>query len=156
VFLGTPHKGSSLAEWSTIFASILRAASFGTSTNKKLAQSLYVQSEVLRDISKSFVDRGKSLIILSFYETDMVDFLKIRVRILHSFEVSRLKFQQVVNESSAVLGLPNETAIPLNGNHHTICRFSSANEKRYRVVWTNIKRMAESLRTTEATYTTCE
>lgn len=83
---------------------------------------------MLQDISKSFVDRAKALRIISFYETDKMDFLN----------------QRVVDEDSAVLGFPDEVTIGITGNHRTMCRFDSIDEQRYRCVWTNIQNLAGS------------
>ena len=79
VFFGTPHRGSSLADWGTMFANILKAASLGSSTNSQLSADLKERSKVLQSISKSFVDRSKSLSITSFYETEKADWLSCRV-----------------------------------------------------------------------------
>ncbi|PVH83321.1 hypothetical protein DL98DRAFT_569779 [Cadophora sp. DSE1049] len=127
-FFGTPHRGADLASWATMMGNILWAASFGTSTNTKFAKELKSRSEVLDNISKSFVERGKGLKILSFYETDKMDNLNCLA-------------SPVVEKQSATLDLPNEAPIALNGNHRTICRFSSENEQRYRTVWSNLQEM---------------
>ena len=79
VFFGTPHKGSSLADWGTMFANILKAASLGSSTNARLSADLEERSKVLQSISKSFVDRSKLLSIISFYETEKADWVNCRV-----------------------------------------------------------------------------
>lgn len=79
VFFGTPHRGSSLASWGTLLSNVASLATLGTSTNWRLPKDLETQSAVLRDISKSFVDRAKNLQLISFYETDKMDFLKCEV-----------------------------------------------------------------------------
>lgn len=56
-----------------MMGNILCTASFASSTNTKFAKELKSRSEVLDSISKSFVERGKELKILSFYETDKMD-----------------------------------------------------------------------------------
>lgn len=68
-FFGTPHQGSKTANWGTIIANILNAASFELNMNTTLINNLEKQSGVLFEISESFVDRGKGLKITSFYET---------------------------------------------------------------------------------------
>jgi hypothetical protein len=57
---------------------------------------------------------------------------------------------------SAVLNLPNETPVPINGNHNTICKFSdsAADQKRFRVVWAHLKEMADKLNESNVSYTT--
>jgi len=63
-----------------MLANIIKSASFGTMTNTKPMNELRSRSEILQDISKSFVDRSRDLIILSFYETDKMDYLNCKVR----------------------------------------------------------------------------
>lgn len=79
VFFGTPHRGSSLANWSTLLSHVASGVSLGTKTNKRLSKGLESQSQVLQEISKSFIDRARSLQLVSFYETDKMDFLNRRV-----------------------------------------------------------------------------
>ena len=54
------------------------------------------------------------------------------------------------------MNLPNETAIMINGDHRTICRFSNTKEDaiRYRPVWTSLKTMVDKLLSTEDKYIT--
>ncbi|KAH8747004.1 ankyrin repeat protein [Hyaloscypha finlandica] len=127
-FFGTPHRGSALADWSTLASNILRAASFGVNTQTQLSKDLKKNSKVLQEISKSFVERAKDLQLVSFYETEKMDFMNCRV----------------VEEESAVLGFPDEVAIPIKGDHRTICRFEAHDEQKYRKVWTNLQNMAGS------------
>jgi hypothetical protein len=56
-----------------MMGNILWVASFGRSTNTKFSTQLKSRSEVLDNISKSFVERGQRLKILSFYETEKMD-----------------------------------------------------------------------------------
>lgn len=69
-FFGTPHRGSSVADWTNILGRVVDAASLGFGTNPTLLKDLATQSKVLVDIYESFVDRGKGLKIVSFYETE--------------------------------------------------------------------------------------
>ena len=85
-FFGTPHKGADLADWGYILANMIKTASLGTSTNAKLLNELRSRSEILQDISKSFVDRGKGLVIFSFYETDKMEYLNCKVCIRYVYE----------------------------------------------------------------------
>lgn len=117
-----------MASWSTVLGNVASFASLGSKTNWKLSQHLQTKSGQLQEISKSFVDRAKTLQIISFYETDKMDFLN----------------QRVVDEDSAVLGFPDEVSIGIPGNHRSMCRFDSINEQRYRCVWTNIQNLAGS------------
>ncbi|KAJ4319205.1 hypothetical protein N0V84_006487 [Fusarium piperis] len=115
LFLGTPHRGSDLASWGTMLSAMLKAASFGTSTDTQLPKDLEPDSRDLERISQSFKARSAGLRIYSFYETEKMDFMKT----------------VVVNRDSAVLGIPAEKSIPMDGNHRTICRFTRDEEPRF-------------------------
>jgi hypothetical protein len=78
-FFGTPHRGSTLAPWGSIFANILKASSLGLHTNAALVRDLEQNSAMLSDTIRSFVDYGKGLSILSFYETDKMEGLNTKV-----------------------------------------------------------------------------
>ena len=67
-FLGVPHKGSDSAWWANFAANALKGASIRLSTNNALVADLRMDSSVLSNISKQFVDRGKDLTIYTFYE----------------------------------------------------------------------------------------
>ncbi|KAI0109159.1 hypothetical protein GGR51DRAFT_570018 [Nemania sp. FL0031] len=139
-FFGTPHAGSSSASFGEVLASILKASTFSTNTNTKLVTALKTNSETLRNITRSFVDRSKSLQIISFYETEKMEYTNI----------------QMVGGESAVLNLPNEAPVPINGNHRTICKFSDspADQTRFRVVWTHLKEMVDEINSIEVPYFT--
>jgi hypothetical protein len=78
-FFGTPHRGTNLAQWATLLENILKASSLGTSTNARLGKELQSRSEILSKISKSFVERGKSLAIFTFYETEVMPYMNCKV-----------------------------------------------------------------------------
>ncbi|XWW98067.1 hypothetical protein V2A60_006063 [Cordyceps javanica] len=128
-FFGTPHRGSDIAQWGTMLGSILKIGSLGSTTNLQLTKDLEPKSRVLTQISDSFTGHGKSLTIFSFYETEKMNHANCLV----------------VNKDSATLGWPDETRIGVDGNHRSICRFSSAEEPRFRPVWTNLKKWAVTL-----------
>ncbi|KAH7140282.1 hypothetical protein B0J13DRAFT_477392 [Dactylonectria estremocensis] len=130
-FFGTPHAGSSAARFGEVLAIILKASTFGGSTNTRLVTDLRNNSETLRGITKSFVDRGKALQILTFYETEKMDNLNF----------------MVVDKTSAVMNLPNETTIPISANHITMCKFSDsqAGQRNFRRVGFHLKEMVDAL-----------
>jgi hypothetical protein len=69
VFLGTPHRGSQLANWTTFSRDIIDIAPFGKSVVRKtLLHDLETKSGVLKAISESFQHRAMNLKIASFYE----------------------------------------------------------------------------------------
>ncbi|KAM7210098.1 ankyrin repeat protein [Rhypophila decipiens] len=120
-FFGTPHTGSSMASWASIMARLLKTAALGTSTNTLLSMELSPKSDVLDHISESFKERCNTrdkFRVISFYETCKMDYLN----------------SLVVEKDSATLGIPTETAIPLDGDHRDICRFSDMEEKRLKPI----------------------
>ncbi|KAJ5663650.1 hypothetical protein N7507_004381 [Penicillium longicatenatum] len=139
-FFGTPHAGSSLAKFGEILASIIQISSIGTNTNTAVVANLKSNSETLWQIAKSFVDRGKGLRIISFYETEKMPCLNTLI----------------VEENSAILNLPNEVPVPINGDHISICRFSNRreDENRYRLVSAHLKEMVDEISKSEVSYFT--
>lgn len=49
-----------------------------------------------------------------------------------------LHFTQIVEQSSAVMGIYGETQIPGNGCHREICRFEDSSDPDYKVIVSNI------------------
>ncbi|KAJ4422570.1 hypothetical protein N0V82_002798 [Gnomoniopsis sp. IMI 355080] len=130
-FFGTPHRGSELAPWASTISKILKAGAVGSHTNSQLAKDLERKSHVLKQVSKSFLQHGGRLKIVSFTETEKLDWLNCLV----------------VDQDSAILAWPNELVVPIDGDHRTICRFSSLRDPRFapvaarlRQVFGNIKR----------------
>lgn len=54
IFLGTPHRGSALANWGTIASNLARLAL--QDTHKKIIETLKVDNEVLDSIHEQFVN----------------------------------------------------------------------------------------------------
>lgn len=79
IFMGTPHRGSSHATWGTMLSQILKLAAFGASTNTQLTKDLQPNSRLLEYVSRSFLERAQDLQIVSFYETDKMDFFSSKV-----------------------------------------------------------------------------
>ncbi|KAK3320269.1 ankyrin repeat-containing domain protein [Cercophora scortea] len=84
-----------------------------------------VSSVELETISRHSTQLMKKFSIVSFYEQ------------------KRLGFTMIVEPFSAILGLPNERAVPINANHREIARVSPRKEQRYLPVWAAVKEMAE-------------
>jgi hypothetical protein len=75
-FFGTPHCGSSAAGFGAMLASILKISTLGTNTNSRLVSQLKKNAKTLLAINSSFVDRSKNLDIISFYETEKMDYMQ--------------------------------------------------------------------------------
>jgi hypothetical protein len=67
--MGTPHFGTNAANLPSTLADIVKASTFGRTTNTILLNGLKQNSELLTRISRQFVGRVSSLKILTFYET---------------------------------------------------------------------------------------
>lgn len=76
LFLGTPHRGSDVADMATIFGNIANAALYPTGgrlfkrpVNTTLLQNLTHNSSQLNSIGSVFTKRAAALKIVTFYET---------------------------------------------------------------------------------------
>ncbi|PWW73473.1 hypothetical protein C7212DRAFT_220039, partial [Tuber magnatum] len=130
VFMGTPHRGSTIADWTKMFASIVDSVLVGTRMRSDLLKDLQTNSRALQEITSSFKYRTSGLQFVSFYEQEIAPPLK----------------KLVVDKDSAILDLPNERPVPVNANHREICRFSHAKSEKYRPVWVAISDMVSSIR----------
>lgn len=82
VFMGTPHRGSYVATWGQILASIPNTLTLGTTVKKEFMKTLSANSRELQDISHSFVQRGRALRLFSFYEAEVFPGLSMEVGLL--------------------------------------------------------------------------
>ena len=87
VFLGTPHRGAQLADWTRYSRDIIEIAPLGLSVVRKtLLQDLETNSDLLKRISDSFQHRALSIKIASFYERVFTIPMKRLVRMVSSFQ----------------------------------------------------------------------
>ena len=121
VFLGVPHRGSSLASMGEILTRLAYAAF--QDTNRHIVSSLEVDGEILDRIHSEF---------MKMMHTE--DFS------VHSFQegrgVSSLKgfSGKVVNDFSSKLDHPLEVVETIDGNHMQMARFSDEADPGYRKV----------------------
>ena len=73
IFLGTPHRGAETAFWANFATRALKALQLGTATNTSLLSDLEKNSETLGHISQQFVERGSTLKMKTFYETEKLN-----------------------------------------------------------------------------------
>ncbi|KAJ9156533.1 ankyrin [Pleurostoma richardsiae] len=118
VFMATPHRGSAFATWGSIVARMIRLAQFGSGTNAELLSTLANNSKELQSISGQFVERGQGMKIVTFYETEALEYTN----------------SPIVDKDSAVLNIPNERLIPMRANHRTICQFPNEDSQEYLLV----------------------
>ena len=50
----------------------------------------------------------------------------------------------VVTKDSGSLGYPNEIVVPLNEDHHTVCKYESQGSKTYYAVKETLRELVES------------
>lgn len=119
VFMGTPHKGSWMADWARIPAS---AIGFVKSTNKSLLEILETNNQYLESIQTRFLamlrqqrEAGRRLDVTCFLE-----------------ELPLPVTGQVVSKDSAILeGFPS---ITIHANHRNMVRFVSEAEDGFQML----------------------
>ncbi|KAI8680929.1 hypothetical protein NCS55_00341800 [Fusarium keratoplasticum] len=125
IFLGCPHRGSRVASHARLLSRIVNAATLGAGTRSDLIKMLQVSSTELEAVSRHATYPLKSLVIVSFYEQVPTG------------------PSMVVEPFSAILGLPNERAIPVNTDHRGLAHVSPRKPQQYLPVWSSIKELAE-------------
>ncbi|KAI9762477.1 MAG: hypothetical protein M1840_001237 [Geoglossum simile] len=121
LFLGTPHRGSSTTELPKVLANIARIGTswFTGFMRPDLLRSLAKGSKELGEISVAFRTQVASMRIVSFVEQKATPPFSKRV----------------VGDQSAIMGIPNEHIIPMQGcDHCGICRFASESSHSYKAV----------------------
>ncbi|KAL8366543.1 hypothetical protein RB595_010413 [Gaeumannomyces hyphopodioides] len=117
IFMGTPHKGSWMADWGRISA---RAIGLVKSTNKSLTEILETKHQFLESIQGRFLDMireqresGRRLEVTCFFE-----------------ELPLPVAGTVVSKESATL--EGFTSISIHANHRDMVRFSSMEESGFK------------------------
>ncbi|CRK30176.1 hypothetical protein BN1723_014348 [Verticillium longisporum] len=118
VFLGTPHRGSSAADWAQL-ASNMAAVAF-LDSNKQVTGALKVDSEVLGNVHEQFVKIA----------------MKRGIR-LHSFQegrgISGVRgiSGKIVGDFSSSLGLPDEKIESIDADHRQMVKCTDRDDSRY-------------------------
>ncbi|KAF4437144.1 ankyrin repeats (3 copies) domain-containing protein, partial [Fusarium austroafricanum] len=126
IFLGRPHRGSRVASQARLLSKIVNTATLGAGARSDLIKTLQVSSMELKAVSRHARYPLKSLVIVSFYEQQPTG------------------RSMVVEPFSAILGLPNERAIPVNTNHRGLAHVSPRKPQQYLPIWSSVKELAES------------
>ncbi|KAG4440948.1 hypothetical protein IFR05_003577 [Cadophora sp. M221] len=137
VFFGTPHRGSSDAQWGDILRSI---ASVAFDTNEKLLQTLKPDNELLAKLAKDFQDilDKESLKICSLLESSG----KTGLSIFHG---------KVVPDFSASFNSRKYEHLDyINNNHMNMCRFTGKEDDGYQSFRTGLEFCMGDLPVTEA------
>ena len=118
IFMGTPHRGSDIANWSKILGRLANIPMLGN-IRTDLLKDLQPKSELLMTISSDFVERGAGLSIFSIYERKFIPGLQ----------------DLIVDKDSAILNQQNETPMPIEADHRTMCKFLSSSSETYALVF---------------------
>lgn len=132
IFLGTPHRGSDLAEWGIMVQRAVRAVRFDTSD--VLLRDLRVESTMLETINDSFAkirDRRRFQ-IFSFREGQ-------------ALSVLFFWREKVVKDASAILGYPGEISDTINSDHRRMCQFTGENDPGYLKIKDSLNKALNSL-----------
>ncbi|VTT69035.1 unnamed protein product [Fusarium fujikuroi] len=127
MFLGTPHRGSDVAFWGSLLAKLADVVTLG-SIRTQVLEDLKRKSDMLGAICSQFIERSESL-----------------HRIFSIYERQRTKGASglVVEEDSAVIGLPNEVPISIEADHRSMCKFSDMTSEKYQMISDCIMEMVE-------------
>ncbi|KAJ6192019.1 hypothetical protein J3E72DRAFT_176595, partial [Bipolaris maydis] len=109
IFLGTPHRGSTYADWGQIASNLARLVLHDS--NKMILKTLEVNSEVLENIQEEFI------------------------KIVHNGDIKIHSFQEAraitVENFSSKLGLLQESVETIDANHMQMVRYSSKSDQGY-------------------------
>ena len=132
IFMGTPHRGSWIADWTKIPASGLGVLK---STNKSLLQVLGTDDQLLESIQVKFWsmvreqrESGRRLEITCFFE-----------------ELPLLVVGKVVSKVSATI--EGYTSVSVHANHRDMVKFKTENDNGFKRLVGDLMRWAPSLST---------
>ena len=130
-FMGTPHKGSWMAEWAGISTASL---GFVKSTNRSLLAVLETDSQMLESLQVDFLamlrelrEGGRRLEVTSFYE-----------------ELPLPVAGKVVSKESATLDGYN--SISIHANHRNMAKFGSPDENGYKRLLAELQRWVSQVK----------
>ncbi|KAG8534008.1 uncharacterized protein KY384_000850 [Bacidia gigantensis] len=129
VFMGTPHRGSRMSSYLTPLSRIVNAVTFSTPIRADLIGNLQVLSRELSEIAELAGHQLNQIPVISFYEQKKMKGIDCLV----------------VEPASAILGIDNERAIPINSNHRDMVRFASHEVERYHPVRNRIKNLVDQI-----------
>ncbi|KAJ5603985.1 hypothetical protein N7537_006941, partial [Penicillium hordei] len=127
IFMGTPHRGSSVASLGKVVANAAKLCSIGISVSH--LNSLLPDSRELSELSTEF---GQNI-------------FSPPVKVINFFESKKTKIglmrTPIVPHSSAIMDPigPIQEGISLDGDHRQICQFSSGDDSQYQLVLRNIQ-----------------
>lgn len=129
IFMGTPHRGADIANWSRLLRQIARVPGLGD-IRTDLLDDLRPKSDLLMTISSDFVERAATLTIFSIYERNFLPGWG----------------DLVVDKDSAVLNLINETRLPVNRDHRTMCKYLTSTSEEYDTVFSCLAEVVDKVK----------
>ncbi|KAH8655291.1 hypothetical protein BX600DRAFT_515123 [Xylariales sp. PMI_506] len=121
IFMGTPHKGSIVANKAIWRLKVLRAALL-TRDVEQYIEELRPNAPALREINQQFADYVKNLpYIGSCFET-----IKTHIPTVIN--------DVIVPEHSAILNIPGEKIHAMDKNHHDLTRYSGSDDLDYQII----------------------
>ncbi|KAM7215760.1 putative WD40 domain containing protein [Rhypophila decipiens] len=132
MFLSTPHRGSSHASTLNGLLSLLVGSS-----KKVYVSELEPSSTSIGDINEQFRGICGSWELVSFYENKVTKL---------SPGIKRI----IVDKNSGILNYPKEISIPLDADHHSICKFQSRLDPNYRLFIDMLGQLMSRVRSSKA------
>jgi hypothetical protein len=134
MFLGTPHRGSKHASWPATLSEIVNTVTWTRKLRSDLLKNLNVNADGLMTLSRQSVQRLAPLKVLTCVEQNVILPLSTVVSVSMECAERVLTIVQIVPSESAVLDIGNEFVIPVNGNHRTMCTFSTNQPQKFQPV----------------------
>ncbi|RKK89759.1 hypothetical protein BFJ68_g16634 [Fusarium oxysporum] len=126
LFLGTPHRGSNLAQ---TLNSMLHATA--TLSPRSYISNLSQQNELLSMLNDSFRHYASDVSLYSFYESRATEIY--------------VRSEVIVPKDSAVMGFPHERHAMLDADHKSICKFHSPSDPNYTTILDALRSMTETI-----------
>lgn len=139
VFMGTPHRGSDLAKWGSLLATIAKVAFL--SPKKEFLDNLHKNRKELIELSEDFIKIAAKYAFKSFYEENRVRGVSRGFSFSLLLWICRTYWPQIVDKDSGTMKITQEEPISIEGDHMGIVRFSGPDDERFEAVWKAIRRL---------------
>ena len=118
LFLGTPHRGSSVADLGVMLEGVAKAIYFDT--NGTMLSQLAIDSAILDRLTADFA---------RVYEASDFDVYTFREG--KKLKIGLISLDKVVRDNSARMGYGREQVDMINADHRRMCRFSGFEDNGY-------------------------
>jgi hypothetical protein len=147
VFMGTPHLGAADAvKWAKYLLTLGNIVTMG-SIRDDHHERLLPKGEELLEISRQAVEPLSKLAVLSMYERKTMKNILVKI-CSHTTRLGQADvciLAQLVDETSATLGIPNERLFPIERNHVEICKYSEDEEEALKTILRPIIGLAKAM-----------